>query len=166
MSDFSNGRAREKMGKGQQKTEISLGDLLGTIDANLGDCRSHYVRVGIGQRDGIPVIVLRFTRMRITLVLVIMRILMISDDMMIVMMINFQHVHPGIVMESARPDHKGQGGEASHQKTVLTNEHSKESRWRGSKVKVLKVQHPKRGSTTRLSLKHSPLAIRSGNSLP
>ena len=166
MSDFSDGPAREKVGNGQPKTEIRPWNLLGAIDANLGDRRSHYVRVGIGQRDGIPVIVLRITPMGIPIVRVMMRILMISDDMMIVMMINFQHVHPGIVMESPRPDHKGQSGEASHQETVLTNEHSSQSRWRGSKVKGSKVQHPTRGSTTRLRLKHSPLAIRSGNSLP
>ncbi len=140
LSDLSTGRPREKMGNGQQKTEITLRNLLGTVDPHLGDRRSYYVRIGIGQRDRIPVIVLRITPMGIAIVRVMMRILMISDDMMIVMMINIQHVHPDIVMESPRPDHKGQGGEVSHQETVLTNEHSKQSRWPESKVKGSKIQ--------------------------
>lgn len=131
MSGFSDGRTRENLGNGQPETEIGISDLLGTIDANLGN-GGHYVRMGIRQRDVFPMIVLRFTLMKMAAVRVIMGFLMISDDMMIVMMINFQHAHPDIVMESPRPDHKGQGGEASHQETVLTNEHSEQNRWRES----------------------------------
>ena len=88
MSYFSNGRSSEKVGNGQQKTEISLGNLLGTVDTNLGDRRSNQICVSIGQRDGISVVVLRFIRMRMTLVMIV--ILMIRSDVMVVVMIELQ----------------------------------------------------------------------------
>jgi len=121
MSDFSDGRAREKVGNRQQKAKISLGNLLGAINTNLGDRRSHQIRVSIRQRDGITVIVIRLNRVRMPLVMNC--ILMIRSNVMVVVVVEFQNFQQSIMMESPRPDHEGQGGEASHQETVLTSEH-------------------------------------------
>ena len=103
-------RTREEELHDCKEPDILLGHLLGVVDTDLGEIRGDRLRVGVRQRNGIPVIVLRFAGMRMPPVMVGMRVF--SGSVVIVVMIQIQHAQPRIMMEGSRPDHQGQDGKA------------------------------------------------------